>query len=264
MPPPETHSGGLKSCFSYLNELYLAGYDNCLHLHQWGLNSFPLDGNFLTNITTLDLCSNGIRVVPALIASYDRLRTLLLDDNFFDQLPEQLSVLHNSLTSLSVSHNHLLKLPSKMYKLTALVTLNLAHNQLSSIPDSFSCLTMLRHLDLDFNKIPNIPASIGKLSRLQELLLEDNPIKDITPESLQGCMSMRNLRVTIDSLSELQLWRKDTGTYSLIHGHGVRMPPTEVVMRGPDCIFKYLQVVSSSRASKAISLSRLSFWMLQV
>lgn len=91
-------------------------------------------------------------------------------------------------------------------------------------------LTSLRYLDLDFNKIPAIPASIGKLSRLQELCLEDNPIKEVTQASLAGCRNLRTLKVTIDAFDDLQFWRKDVQTYALIAGHGVHMPPSEVII----------------------------------
>lgn len=151
-----------------------------------------------------------------------------------------------------------------MHKLTALIRLNLAHNNLSIIPDSFSCLTMLRYLDLDFNKVPAIPTSVGKLTRLQELCLEENPIKEVSRASLAGSRNLRTLKVTIDAFDDLQYWRKDVQTFSLIAGHGVHMPPSEVIMQGSECVFKFLQLVASSRASKNLVLSRVSFWMLEM
>lgn len=44
----------------------------------------------------------------------------------------------------------------------------------------------------------------------------------------------------------------------------MRMPPSEVIVHGTDCIFRYLQLVSQSRLSKHILLSRLSFWMFEM
>jgi Leucine-rich repeat (LRR) protein len=263
-PPAETHEGGINSMFSYLGSLYLAQFDKYLRLTHWNLQGFPLDGNFLTALTVMDLQSNQIRTLPPIIGFYAHLVNLNLSNNLLETLPEQIRAMHAGLTELDVSNNQLLKLPNGLCNLTSLIRLRMANNKLKVIPDNVSKLTMLRYLDLDFNRVQNIPETLASMTRLTELLLEDNPIKLVTPSSFTNCRSMRHLRVQIEWMDDMIAWRKNMSTYKTISGHGVKCPPTEVLMCGSDAIWKYLVVCANSRTTKVLELSRVTFWMLEM
>jgi Leucine-rich repeat (LRR) protein len=263
-PPAETHEGGIRSVYSYLGSLYIAQYDKQLHLTHWNLQGFPLDGNFLTSLTVMNLRHNQIRTLPPIFGFYAHVVNLNLNHNLLETLPEQIRSLHFSITEMHVSNNLLLKLPSGLFHLTSLTRLNLAENKLKVIPDDVSKLTMLRHLDLDFNRVQIIPEALASMSRLQELFLEDNPIKLVTPSSFTHCKSMRHLKVQVEWMDDMIAWRKDMSTYKQIQGHGVKCPPTEVLMCGSDAIWKYLIVCSNSKTTKVLELSRVTFWMLEM
>jgi Leucine-rich repeat (LRR) protein len=263
-PPAETHEGGIRSVYSYLGSLYIAQYDKQLHLTHWNLQGFPLDGNFLTSLTVMNLRHNQIRTLPPIFGFYAHVVNLNLDHNLLETLPEQIRSLHASITEMHVSNNLLLKLPSGLFHLTSLTRLNLAENKLKVIPDDVCKLTMLRYLDLDFNRVQIIPEALASMSRLQELFLEDNPIKLVTPSSFTNCKSMRHLKVQVEWMDDMIAWRKDMSTYKQIQGHGVKCPPTEVLMCGSDAIWKYLIVCSNSKTTKVLELSRVTFWMLEM
>ena len=263
-PPAETHEGGISSVFSYLGSLYLAQFDKHLHLTKWNLQAFPLDGNFLTSLTIMDLRHNQIRALPPIIGFYAHLVNLNLQYNLLETMPEQIRSMHASVTELNVSDNLLLKLPNGLCSLTSLIRLRLANNKLKVIPDNVSKLTMLRYLDLDFNRVQTIPETMASMSRLTELFLEDNPIKLITPGSFSNMRSMRHLKVQLDWLDDMIAWRKDLSIYKLISGHGVKCPPTEVLMTGSDAIWKYLIVCANSTVTKVLELSRITFWMMEM
>ena len=263
-PPAETHEGGISSVYSYLGSLYIAQYDKQLHLTHWNLQGFPLDGNFLTSLTVMDLRHNQIRTLPPVIGFYAHVVNLNLNYNMLETLPEQIRSMHASITELHVCNNLLLKLPNGLFHLTSLIRLKLAENKLKVIPDDVSKLTMLRHLDLDFNRVQVIPEALASMSRLQDLFLEDNPIKLITPSSFSNCRSMRHLKVQVEWMDDMIAWRKDLSTFKQIQGHGVKCPPTEVLMCGSDAIWKYLIVCANSKVTKVLELSRVTFWMIEM
>ena len=263
-PPAETHEGGINSVFSYLGALYLAQYDKILHLTHWNLQAFPLDGNFLTSLTVMNLQHNQIRTLPPTVGYYAHLVNLNLMHNKLETLPERIEAMHAGLTELNVSYNELLKLPNGLFRLTSLIRLRLSHNKIKVIPDNVSKLTMLRHLDLDFNQVQVLPETLASMSRLTDLFLEDCPIKIIGPSTFTNCRSMRNLKVQVEWLDDMIAWRKDLSTYKLISGHGVKFPPTEVLMHGSDAIWKYLLVCANSKTTKVLELSRVTFWMIEM
>ena len=261
VPPPETHSGGVKTMFSFLKSLYVANIDDHLNLSKWNLQSFPLDGNFLTTIKHLNLTNNNLRVIPPLIGFYLSISSLELNENLLETLPEQIGLLYSSLKNISVSKNNISRLPAGIWKLTRLTRLNLSHNKLNNIPGNLSRLTLLRHVNLDKNQVTIIPECVGSLINLQDLWLEGNPVKSYDLEAIADCTSMRNLKVEIEGFDFLKKWMKDTSMFAHIAGHGVVFPPTEVLMHSVDAVWKYLVLLSESRKSKSLSLSRSSFWI---
>lgn len=212
----------------------------------------------------MDLHNNQIRTLPPIIGFYAHLVNLNLSDNLLETMPEQIRSMHASVTELNVANNQLLKLPNGLFNLTSLTRLRLSNNKLKVVPDNVSKLTMLRYLELDFNRVQVIPEALASMSRLQELLLEDNPIKMLTPGSFTNCRSMRHLKVQVEWMDDMLAWRKDMATYRLITGHGVKCPPTEVLMCGSDAIWKYLIVCANSKTTKVLELSRVTFWVIEM
>eukprot|EP00960_Hanusia_phi_P072776 767876-Hanusia_phi.AAC.5 len=136
VPPPETLVDGIKSMFSYLGALHSASSSDSLLLNHWDLRSFPLDGNFLLNLTSLSLSKNKFSMIPDSIESYSRVVFLNLDGNALETLPEPIKNLNKSLTDLSVCNNRLIRLPKAILDRTVR-THKACSTRVASQPTSF-------------------------------------------------------------------------------------------------------------------------------
>jgi Leucine-rich repeat (LRR) protein len=135
-------------------------------------------GNFMTDLTHLDLTSNRFeKELPTDLAALTKMESLLLSDNseFGPQpIPEWLQGMTN-LRNLSL-------------KLTA---------RTGTIPDWFyESLTNLETLDLDWNHISGtIATGMGNLSNLQHLLLNRNLLDGTIPTQLSQLPKLKMLMV---------------------------------------------------------------------
>nr|CAD7455508.1 unnamed protein product [Timema tahoe] len=132
-------------------------------------------------LSSLDLSSNALKVIPANIKHLDTLAVLNLQDNSLDSLPREIGAL-SKLTRLHLGRNKLRSLPSQFYQLRDLRQLVLSHNQLEELGEDLGDLVMMETLDLSHNSLSSIPAGTGFLTRLTQLNLSYNKLADFPPD----------------------------------------------------------------------------------
>jgi Leucine-rich repeat (LRR) protein len=156
---------------------------------------------FLTNLTNLDLSSNGLKVLPDSIGDLTSLTNLNLSKNLLEVLPDSIGDLTN-LTNLDLSSNGLKVLPDSIGDLTNLTNLNLSSNGLEVLPDSIKKLTNLTNLNLSSNGLEVLPDSIKKLTKLTNLNLSYNGLK-VLPDSIGDLTDLTNLNLSFNGLEVL-------------------------------------------------------------
>ncbi len=87
-----------------------------------------------------------------------------------------------NLTSLNLSSNQLISLPSELGSLTSLKYLYLQDNHLTSLPSQIGNLNELEWLILNDNHLLSLPPEIGNLNHLTILWLSSNQLNSLPPE----------------------------------------------------------------------------------
>jgi internalin A len=91
--------------------------------------------------TKLDLSAKLIQELPSEIGQLTNLRTLLLNGNHLKVLPDEIKHLRN-LTTLNLNFNRL-TLKDEIKQLRSLTSLGLNGNQLTTLPDAIGQLTQI-------------------------------------------------------------------------------------------------------------------------
>ena len=133
-------------------------------LSTLGLTAYSIDLDEPEHVTVLNLAQNRLVDMPA-VKRLKNLRTLILDDNLFVNMPETIFKLR-TLRRLSVQRCRLTWLPAALF----------------SYPG-------LEELRLDGNDMISLPCDLVVMSSLNVLTLEDNPFRDplrsITQEGME-------------------------------------------------------------------------------
>jgi len=182
--------------------------------------------SFLTNLTKVDMRTDGIKPVPKdLLNSLKPIKTLEfidieLDQENIDELStmtslETLSIRHSSfdpavdysplknLTNLNVlfmeayeyhHHNYykrLTEIPDFVFELTNLTAIHIAAQDVTKFPEQLSNLKQLELLDISDNKIDDtLPESLNDLPELKTLIVSGNinlKGKTLTNAKLERC-----------------------------------------------------------------------------
>lgn len=93
------------------------------------------------------------------------------------------------LTSLVLSDNFLLEIPSSVGQFTSLRQLHLSGNMILDLPSGLEHLVKLEILDVRHNRLSRFPAAVPSLPCLQQLLLGHNQIAQI-PSSLLNAAAL--------------------------------------------------------------------------
>ena len=145
-----------------------------LSLRGLGLTEIPESiGQYLQNVTVVDLSFNSLTSIPASIGTCGNLTELWLNNNQLTSLPD-LSQL--GLTRLDVSHNKLTNISN-----LDVFILDASFNELENI-SNLSHRTNV--LNLDTNKLTNLETPICQLPNLQILNICNNLI--VNPESISS------------------------------------------------------------------------------
>ena len=119
----------------------------------------------------LDLQKNRLQHISSSVYLLERLKTLRLDFNLLEELPDEISRL-SALEQLSVSHNKLTQLPPSFAKLRKLKRLNISENNMRLLRSDISELQALESLYLHGNAFCVLPTSFQDLENLRSLSLE--------------------------------------------------------------------------------------------
>lgn len=207
----------------------LSGLVNLEDLGLGGNNFVIADVNALlqnfNNIKILNIANLELLSVPAKIAAFSNLETLILDNNpipanaygniagltklktlsvsgaGLTQIPTQITQ-RTQLTSLNLSNNALTEQnTTTLSNLTNLEWLSLENNQLSQIPAQLSQLKKLECLNLGRNKISGGVSALTGLLSLQQLFLNNNQISGSFPSALLGMPKLMMVNLNSNQLT---------------------------------------------------------------
>ena len=155
-----------------------------------------------TDISSIDLSSNQIEVLPAEMSNLMALKKLDLHDNCLNSLPHEIGQLQN-LNRIDMSRNRLDKpLPDTFGSLRALALLNVNNNKLPSFGRFDEVPPNLGQLDLSFNEIEEVTSSYGIMKKLQNLNLSHNKISHVAME-LSFCANLQDIDLSYNNLSHI-------------------------------------------------------------
>ncbi|MDQ1251535.1 MAG: hypothetical protein QG646_641 [Euryarchaeota archaeon] len=199
-----------------------------LDLSRNKLTQLPPEIGDLKNVKILNLSRNQLTQLPPEIGNLKNLETLILFNNSLTHLPTEIGNLKN-LKNLYLQENDLTQLPVEIGKLENLTSLRLYKNELTELPAEVGKLNKLTSLDVSYNKLTHLPAEIGKLENLTALHLCDNELTEIPSE--------------IGKLNKLT-------TFSL-YENPLIIPPPEIVSRGLEAIFTFLNQSKTTENNEA-------------
>lgn len=173
-----------------------------LNIGDLGLISIPAKIATFTNLETLILDNNPIAAnAYGNIAGLSKLTTLSLSGTSLTQIPAQVSQCVQ-LTTLNLSSNSLTEQnTSGLSTLTNLEWLSLESNLLSQVPAQFSSLRKLKTLNLGRNKISGNLTALSSLSSLQQLFLNNNQLTGNFPSILLGMSKLMMINLNSNQLT---------------------------------------------------------------
>jgi hypothetical protein len=150
------------------------------------LTSVPTSIGNLNNLKSLILSDNKLTIFPS-VTNCNSLQCLSLSSNQITDIPDSLGSLENSIISLNMYNNKLVKFPDSLTKCNKISSLSLDSNNISQVPHLIGNMTSLEYLNLSGNKIRFMPASLAKLqATIVVLNLENNPIEEFGHEGNLG------------------------------------------------------------------------------
>ena len=142
--------------------------DEVLDLSALGMTEYSIDLDEPGRVTVLNLAQNKLVVMPK-VAKLQCLRTLILDDNLFADMPETI------------------------FKLPTLLRLSVQRCRLTWLPEILFAYSGLEELRLEGNEMGSLPCDLVRMTSLQVLTLGDNPFRDplmsITREGMTYTMA---------------------------------------------------------------------------
>ncbi|MHA2251912.1 MAG: leucine-rich repeat domain-containing protein [Candidatus Kariarchaeaceae archaeon] len=132
------------------------------------LLSLPEEIGNLSELETLLVHKNNLRVIPQSIGDLSKLRSLDVSDNHLSEIPSSIVNL-KSIGTLNFNQNHIKYLPENIGRLKNLSVLGISNNNIQNIPESISELTKLMILEISNNPLESIPKSIAKLPKLKTI-----------------------------------------------------------------------------------------------
>lgn len=164
-------------------------------LYITGLKELVLSFNKFTHLDSSAL--SGLRMLERLDVSHNFI--LSVHQNTFNYV-------HNTLTMLDLSHNHLGKIESDLFsEMVSLDMLDLSHNNLSNIPkDAFSDLYSLSKVELNSNKLTSLPEhSFYFLRSLEHLNLSSNSLAELQDGIFRSAPALKVLDLSNNRLQKL-------------------------------------------------------------
>uniref|UniRef100_A0A0K0FTR3 Calponin-homology (CH) domain-containing protein n=1 Tax=Strongyloides venezuelensis TaxID=75913 RepID=A0A0K0FTR3_STRVS len=226
-----------------------AHYSGALLLKARKLTDFPeyYAGKYsLEDVVFVDMTDNRLTEIPQIIIEKMKLlETLILAKNVIKTLPTCMKGF-NSLNYLDLSSNNLTTIPSAIFSLPLQILL-LSNNKLDTVSgDIVQMAPTIQELDFSKNRITSITSNISLLKQLRKLNLRSNRLGALPSE--MASLDLYSLDISANRLTHIPV--EFCSMQSLIHlsilDNPLLSPPIEIVLKGREHIFKYLQSAISS------------------
>ncbi|KAG0616095.1 hypothetical protein M758_5G090100 [Ceratodon purpureus] len=207
-----------------------------------------------TDITTVDLTHNQIKVLPTELSMCSALEVLMLSHNKIAEWPSAVLGSVPSLQELHLAYNPIREFPQGAFVAIAkLVVLDLSgipimlppppalaempnlqdlllrRTQLQDFREDFKSLQKLRLLDVSQNSISVVPEWITCLARLETLDISDNNVSQLPPKLGLLEPSLKHLKVDGNPLRSIRRGILEKGTNTLLRYLLDRIPAGERV-----------------------------------
>ncbi|XP_050100781.1 leucine-rich repeat neuronal protein 1-like [Anopheles aquasalis] len=171
--------GDRKASVRYYQPLWSGGMSGQFDFRTWNwteLHEMPV-----TDGAPLEVNFSGLDVMEIdSLYGYERITSLILDENQISKLERESFENFKRLTKLSLRQNAITELKVLLHRNNELQYLDLSHNQITRL-DAFKehpllSWPRLTHLNLSFNRIETITHQLSKLEQLVWLDLSNNQI----------------------------------------------------------------------------------------
>ncbi|KAG8434258.1 hypothetical protein GDO86_012581 [Hymenochirus boettgeri] len=165
----------------------------------------------LTNLQSLVLCRNKLRVISSAVGHLRLLRLLDVSGNELKELPADVCGLPE-LCTLNVSWNRLQDLPDGLERCSKLAELNVSRNLLTSFPPGLMSRQqgLLSSICAADNHIQKLTGDISQLSNLKSLDLSNNLLTEI-PFELAECSKLKDINFKGNKLKDKRLEKMVNG-----------------------------------------------------
>jgi Leucine-rich repeat (LRR) protein len=144
------------------------------------------DTKACTRLEWLDLSGNDrLESLPehGFFATMPCLKRLDLHSCALSSLPDEISLVKDTLKHISLHSNALVEIPDAITECTHLTWMSLNSNMLKRLPESIGNLVNLERLSLHINRLEEIPESIGQCTHIEALSLHSNDLRNV-PDSI--------------------------------------------------------------------------------
>jgi hypothetical protein len=184
----------IRDIFNQQTTISLCSKKNSLDFSHLMLKGFVPELSWLfPNALEINLNGNNLVALDGWITHFDKLETLLANDNKIEaiSLGKETCKIHR----LCLRNNKLRKIPDGLLQCNNLVYLDMAHNPLKNLPDDIYLLNNLIELDVTDCMLNEIPKSVGKISSLKKLHLDDNNVASLPDNLIDRMNAERPLEV---------------------------------------------------------------------
>jgi len=140
----------------------------------------------LRRLRELDLSNNRLAFLPEGLLGLPALQRLDLSRNRMEHSTLRATAVHPAagdapapwacLTTLDLSHNGMVRVPTLLAHCAVLRKLDLSHNRLPDVPPDLGAMHELEHLALVANRLRALPLALGRARALHTMPLGDNPL----------------------------------------------------------------------------------------
>lgn len=139
----------------------------------------------LLNLKILDLSNNCIEFIPDELSSLKNLQDINFSNNNLGKSAHKkwlwlTGKLSNSLQSLNLCKNDLMRIPNEVFKVFSLKTLKLDNNRLDTLPTGIGKLICLKSFSASQNNLKILPGTITTL-KLLFIDISNNPLERHAP-----------------------------------------------------------------------------------
>ncbi|EEQ28294.1 RAM signaling network component [Microsporum canis] len=141
---------------------------------------------------TIDLGHANIARVPEAVVNIikDEVARLSLSNNHIDRIPSRFSECVH-LRYLNIRANNFAEFPRVVYSLTFLEILDLSRNKITKLPEEIHNLSSLRVFSIMQNFLEDLPSQLSDMSKLQVIKVSGNPLNS----SLKAVLELREADV---------------------------------------------------------------------